>query len=41
MKIEMKNSVSRRKAGFICTKSAKFGILRVEDWFRLKASLLE
>jgi len=32
---------SRRNPGFICTESNEFGILKVEDWLRLKASLLE
>lgn len=32
---------NRRNPGFICTESSKFGILKVEDWLCLKASLLE
>jgi hypothetical protein len=32
---------SRRNPGFICTESSEFGILKVEDWLRFKASFLE
>jgi hypothetical protein len=41
MNTEMKNSVTRSNPGFICKYTTHSGILKVEDWLFLKASLLE
>lgn len=38
---EMKASVTRINPGFICNHSTYGGILKIEDWLYLKASLLE
>lgn len=41
MNTEMKNSVTRTNQGFICNHTTHSGILKVEDWLFLKASLLK
>lgn len=41
MNTESKISVSRINPGFICKYADRSGILKVEDWLFLKASLLE
>jgi len=41
MNTEMKNYVTRTNPGFICNNTTQSGILKVEDWLFLKASLLE
>lgn len=41
MKSNKKISVTRMNTGFICAESIEFGILKVEGWLKLNASLIK